>query len=324
MGYIIFFILFLSRFAVAAATEYKITPIPAQRFQGNIGACGSFAVATVLDHLLCQKNPELCKTPVINTLDIMRTSAEDYDGVTYPSDIIKNLSEKSIYVETCRPYESFKGPLYSSDKYTVTVNSTGEKRSLKENEYDILAKDHLSEIYNKKIKWRSDIIWRSKAFRELKSDLDKAVSFDISWSQVTKAIDVGSEEEFISTLIFPEPCSRVQLPKLSFNYLPVATEKTSKEVSEKIKELIVKNTPVIWTYFPNHQRSKMAHTAVILGYRKGEYLVTDSASVVQKAPGQFWISQDYVMQKSIEYDRVGGYCKNPDKSLCSISLTYVN
>ena len=179
MGYIIFFILLQSRFAVAAEAEYKITPVPAQRFQGNIGACGSFAVATVLDHLLCQKKPELCKTSVVNTLDIMRTSAEDYDGVTYPSDIIKNLSEKSLYVETCRPYESFKGPMYPSDKYTVTVNSTGEKRTLMPHEYDILA-------------------------------------------------------------------------------------------------------------------------------------------------GQFWISEDYVMQKSIEYDRVGGYCKNPDKTLCSIALTYVN
>lgn len=279
---------FFAVFHVFAGENHQrtIMPLPAIRLQGGLPACGSFATVLALDHKLCQTNHELCKSRLVNVLDILRTSIESYDGNRHVSDIVKYLSEKQLQVEKCRPYESFKAPLWETDKY-IRVESSGIERGLEINEFDIPAKDHLVSIFNKNIKGRPEIAWRSYEYRKLKSEIEKAVSFEFTGEQLARAVQAVNETEFISELIFPEKCESIRLPILSFKLVePGVSKITFFDISTKLRALIDSNKPVFWTYFPNLKKSDQAHVVLIVGYLTNcdqktkqcarEYLISDS------------------------------------------------
>lgn len=144
----------------------------------------------------------------------------------------------------------------------------------------------------------------------------------MSWSQLDRAIKALNETEFISELVFPENCETYQLPKLVFKHMyPKVTTKSYTNHSAQIKKQIDNNSPVFWTYFPVGKDSSMSHVTLIVGYREGEFLVSDSTLSEKK-----WIKEVELLDKAREYDSKSTCFKTEKdrtRKTCSNSLAYL-
>lgn len=318
------------------AEKAIISPLPARREQGHLGYCGAMAVSTVLDHLICRSEPQLCgprQKPIVSVLDLVKRGYDDLSGGEHPLNLLNKIKGQSgLATESCAPFERLRGADWAAASYSMQDIYTGEIRPLASKERDYAAYEELLNVYDRLIDQMGD--QRTYTHCELGESLRRIADLRPSETQIDRASRARSSKEFFQAILVPDRCeaSQVKVPdfEVRMSELPERSwfqtrikkmpSANYSWVEPQIQAQLRQNNPMIWAFIEDPSLSEAGHAAVLMGFQKVccgrgctiRYLVRDSDDVVGGAPGDYWITGESFLKKIAEYVSSKAECEAHD------------
>lgn len=294
--------------------KVTVPNMPIQRDQGSLGFCYGFSLTTAIDHFNCRKKKLDCSDPKnsFSSLDILSVGNEGFikEGGNSYRLMQKIIPFGKLAKEECAPYSKYK---FKNDPTFTSEESTWS---------------HLSKVYQE-----------SHSIKNECTGLDLE-PINLPIIEIYKALGKSTFSEFMSSISIPPECqaNRVSLPPLStctFDKNKLKDDPVN--LNKAIVSILKSSTPIIFDFcLDQNCEAGQGHSVIIHGFEnlcckeKGQmkcekkYLIRDSARVLSKEPGDYWVSEDFVINKSKNYDQhTPHYDKNGQKTNFSTSFLYL-
>ena len=297
-----------------AGTKIEIANMPAYKTQDDLGDCGAFSLATIIQKHACNKLSNKipdCKNPPpqfnISSFGMMvytnrnPTRSETFQPNKYVTrnmyKIILDISKDPIFIlETCKPFSNL-----------VTNFSLKGQKGLDERDKFMT---YLQNLYNnKKVATEAEV----GDCTEYLNGIVKATGMDAKYFNLKKALTEDNYETFLYTLFFGG-CEYEDLADAfkPYGYPDDATKATPLDVKSEIIIGLRKNKPIL---FPSlclstdrNNKCEEGHSIVISGYKKftdgrnnkDVFKVHNSwGESWQKANNDGWVDADIIVNNSI-------------------------
>lgn len=278
----------------AELEKTELPNMPIKRDQGGLGFCYGFSLTSAIDYFNCKKRKLDCSDPdnAFSSLDVISVGnegglIEGGNGLNLINNIMKS---GKLATESCAPYSKFK--------FKSVPDFTSESSTWR----------HLAGVFlNAK---------KSDSYGCIKKSEIEQLAFSIE--EIEKALTKQTFAEFLSAISIPEACqkNRVPLPPISPCTYDKSKIQNDKETNLNLVATLKSNTPIIFNFCVEENCvTKTGHSILIHGFRnlccrkdgniscQKEYKVRDSARVVSDAPGDYWVKEKFVLEKSKIYDK---------------------